>query len=182
MITANKIPLNAATFIRRCTDDVLNGRYAATPDGYLEYLIAVTQRRNPKLLEYIRVLDRRTGKPRYIAEADHIIPRGVWGILMFGIIDRDRCGTSFNVLSNLFWRDPQQNRTDDHQSIALVRRDAAGVRLSSRAGFEWRQKWIEIFLRTKRDEVLPFHGDIVDPHDFDQIPSAGKDSNWLNRD
>jgi len=32
-------------------------------------------------MQYIRVPDRKTGEPRFSAQADHIIPREVWGIL-----------------------------------------------------------------------------------------------------
>ena len=59
MILSQDIPLDAKTFIQHCTSDVLERRYAASSDGYLEYLIAETEKRNKPLLEYVRVVDKR---------------------------------------------------------------------------------------------------------------------------
>jgi hypothetical protein len=181
MILSKNIPFRAETFIRRCTDDVLQGRYAPGPDDYLEYLVAETERRYARLMHYIRVLDRDTGKPRFYADADHIIPKSVWGILMFGLLARGRSGASFNVLSNLFWRERDWNRKDDHFAIQTIFSEVKKVQLTSRAGVAWRVKWIEIFLRTKRDEGLLFAGDLIDPLALDEMRAAERHSNWLNR-
>lgn len=99
MILSKNIRFTAETFVRRCTEDVLAGRYAPNDDAYLSFLIAETEKRPQyrNLMTYIRVLDRTTGEPRFSADADHIVPRSVWGILMFGFIEPGRCGTSFNV-------------------------------------------------------------------------------------
>lgn len=118
MILSRNIPFHANTFIRRCTEDVLNHRYAPDPDGYLSFLIEQTERRYSKLMQYIRIPDRKTGKPRFSADADHIIPKRVWGILVLGVPDPERCGTSFNVLSNLFWRDRKWNMENDGLAFA----------------------------------------------------------------
>jgi hypothetical protein len=181
MILSRNIPFRAETFVRRCTDDVMRGRYAPTENGYLEYLIGETERRYPRLLQYIRVLDRATGKPRFYADADHIVPRSVWGILMFGTLDRGRSGASYNVLSNLFWRDRKWNQEEDLVFIQSIRQEARGVRLASRDGLAWREKWIEIFLRTKRDEGLLFAGDLIDPLALDALHAPEEHSNWLHR-
>lgn len=84
MIRSRAIPMKAKTFTERCIDDVLQGWFAPTPEGYLDYLIRETEKRNKKLLDYIRVLDQQTGQPRFSAQADHIIPKSVWDILMPG--------------------------------------------------------------------------------------------------
>jgi hypothetical protein len=181
MILSKNIPFRAATFVRRCTDDVLRGRYAPAPDAYLSFLIEQTEKRNRKLIEYIRVVDRSTGQPRFSADADHIIPKSVWGILMFGFIEPGKCGTSFNVLSNLFWRDRQWNQRDDGSAIRVILSEAKSIRLASRAGIAWREKWIEIFLRTKRDEGLLFAGDLVDPFMLDELQAPEEHSNWMSR-
>jgi hypothetical protein len=184
MIHSRSIPMSARTFVKRCTDDVLRGRYATTPDGYLEYLVAETRKRDKRLLDYLRVLDRQSGKPRYSAEADHIIPRSVWPILMFGLIEPGRSGTSFNVLSNLFWRDPDCNRGYDRFAIDAIKGELAKrpVKLNSSEGVKWREKWIEIFLTTKHDEGVMFPGELMEPHKFDEFAAADEQSNWLSRD
>jgi hypothetical protein len=152
MIVSENIPFTAKTFLQRCTEDVMNGRIAPTPDSYLSFLEAETEKR-PRyrpLLNYLKVLDRSTGEPRYCADADHIIPIEVWGILMFGFLEPGQCGRSFNVLTNLFWRDRQWNRGIDQQAIKIISIEAPTKRLNSQEGFAWRQEWIERFLRTKR--------------------------------
>lgn len=181
MILSKNIPAKPATFVNRCTDDVLTGRYAPTPDGYLEYLITETERRHKKLMQYIMVLDRATGQARFSADADHIIPRSVWDVLMFGFAEYGKCGVSFNVLSNLFWRDRQWNQKEDHSLIRNILSEAKSVQLGSKDGLAWRAKWIEIFLNTKRDEGLLFAGELVNPFAFDEMESANEHSNWLNR-
>jgi hypothetical protein len=176
--------MKAATFVKKCTDDVLRGHYAATANAYLEYLIEETRKRDPELLAYIRVLDRESGKPRYSAEADHIIPRSVWGILMFGLAEPGSSGTSFNVLSNLFWRDPNCNRGYDQFAIEAIKGELVkkSIQLNSLEGVKWREKWIEVFLTTKHDEGLMFPGELMEPHKFDVFAAADGQSNWLNRD
>jgi hypothetical protein len=181
MILSKNIPMNADTFLKRCTADVLQGRYAPGPDDYLEYLMMETERRYPSLMTYLRVPDRNAGEQRHSADADHIIPRSVWSTLMFGFVTPLNNGNSYNVLSNLFWRAPDWNRQIDRQSIDIIRTEARSMRLNTAAGQEWRRKWIEIFLRTKHDEGLLFAGEVVDPFQFDRMESAGKHSNWLNR-
>src|SRR5215472_270852 len=76
--------------------------------------------RYPSLYTYVKVLDRRTGDPRFSADADHIIPKSVWNILMPATL-RGQPGDKFpcysGVLSNLFWRDKKFNRNDDDLAI-----------------------------------------------------------------
>jgi hypothetical protein len=181
MITAKKIPLQAPAFIRSCTNDVMRGRFAASEDGYLDFLVAETEKRDKRLLNYLRVWDRAAGQARFSADADHIVPRSVWGILMFGFLDRGRAGTSFNVLSNLFWRDRMWNQANDQLAISIIKSEATTVELHSRAGLEWRRKWIEIFLRTKHDEGFQLDADFVDPIALDDLTGPDGGSNWLNR-
>lgn len=181
MILSQNIPVKAETFVRRCTDDVMRGRYAPNPDAYHQYLERETEKRYPKVLAYLRVLDRESGGQRYSADVDHIIPRSVWRILMFGFIEPGKCGAAAGVLSNLFWRDIRWNRGEDMPLIDHIRGEAQSVRLDSRAGMAWRANKIEFFLRTKREEGLPFAGDVMDPLALDGLHAARRDSNWLNR-
>ena len=70
---------------------------------------------------------------------------------------------------------------DDAPAIRAIRSEAQSKRLASRDGIAWREKWIEIFLRTKRDEGLLFAGDLVDPFTLDELEAPEKHSNWMSR-
>jgi hypothetical protein len=181
MIRSRSIPLTAPRFITACKDDVALNRYAPAGD-YLEYLIKVTKSRDSRLLSFIRVHDRRTGKPRYFAEADHIVPRAVWNLLMTDVVEPGNGARACDVISNLFWRDPHFNKSNDQQTIDLVRSEAAArsFKPNSTAGIDWRRKWIEILLRTKHDEGVMFPGEVLDPRVFDRMVAADEQSNWLN--
>jgi hypothetical protein len=181
MIHSRSIPLSARRFIAACKDDVALGRYAPSGD-YLDYLIKVTKQRDSRLLSYIRVLDRHSGQPRYSAEADHIIPQAVWHVLMTDVVEPGKGARAFDVISNLFWRDPYFNKSNDQQAIDLILSDAASrsFKSNTRSRVDWREKWIQIFLRTKHDEGVSFPGEIVDPRIFDEMMAADEQSNWLN--
>lgn len=181
MILSKNIPKRADVFIRRCTADVAADRCAR--DGeYLAYLESETARRYPRLMPFIRVVGRASGKPRYYAQADHIIPRSVWNVLMFGELRTREPSSAVNVLSNLFWRGEHENRAFDQRQILLLRNEARGVRLATTDGLAWRRRWIEIFLNLKREEGLPFPGDFVDPTELDALQAPSPDhSSWLHR-
>lgn len=181
MILTKTIPVNAQDFVRRCSHDCRVGKYAKDGD-YLEFLIAETRRSHEKLLEFLRVIDRRSGMPRFHAQADHIIPQAVWSILM----PRDLCGPGgpdgafMHALSNLFWRGPVENQSLDHEAIKHIRREATTMlRQAPARRQEWAKKWIEIFLLTKRDEALAFPGDLVNLSSLDKLPARGVGTNWM---
>jgi hypothetical protein len=181
MILTKTIPINAQDFIRRCSHDCRTGKYAKDGD-YLEFLIAETGKSHQKLLDFLRVVDRRSGKPRYHAQADHIIPQKVWRLLM----PRELCGPDrpdgvfMHVLSNLFWRGPVENQSLDGQAIRLIRSEATAVAREAPARRQaWASRWIEIFLLTKRDEALAFPGDLVNLSALDNIPARGTGTNWM---
>jgi hypothetical protein len=182
MIHSNSIPLTAKKFIGACKDDVAQGRYAPAGD-YLEYLIKVTKSTDLPLLSIIRRLDRTTGQPRYLAQADHIIPQSVWHLLMTEVVEPGKGARACDVISNLFWREPDWNEKEDNQSIQIIKSEAAApsFKPNSSAGKDWRRKWIEIFLKTKHDEGFS----PTEPHDprtFDRMRAADEQSNWLNID
>ena len=181
MIHSRSIPLTAPRFIGACKDDVALGRYALAGE-YLEFLIKVTEQKDARLLSFIRVLDRKTGQPRYSAEADHIIPRAVWFLLMADIVEPGKGARACDVITNLFWRDPYFNKSVDQQAIELIRSEAASPSFNpnSKSGLEWRRRWIEIFLRTKHDEGVMFPGEVLDPRLFDRMIATDEQSNWLN--
>jgi hypothetical protein len=181
MMIAKTIPINAQDFVRRCSHDCRLGRYAK--DGnYLEFLIAETGKSHPKLLEYLRVVDRRVGQPRYYAQADHIIPQAVWSILMPSELrGPDRLdGVFMHALSNLFWRGPIENQSLDQEAIRHICSEAStAARKPPAKRQEWTAKWIEIFLLTKRDEALVFPGDHVNLSVLENVPARGSGTNWM---
>ena len=181
MIVTKTIPINAQDFIRRCSHDCRLGRYAK--DGnYLDFLIAETGKSHPRLLEYLRVVDRSVGQPRYHAQADHIVPQAVWSILMPSeLCGPDRAdGVFMHALANLFWRGPVENQSLDQEAIRHIRSEASvTLRRPPAKRQEWTAKWIEIFLLTKRDEALVFPGDCVDLSVLDKLPARGSGTNWM---
>jgi hypothetical protein len=67
-------------------------------------------------------------RPRYSAEADHIIPQAVWFLLMQDIVEPCKGARACDVISNLFWRDPYFNRSNDQQAIDLTQeRESTGA-------------------------------------------------------
>jgi hypothetical protein len=181
VILTKSIPIDAQDFVRRCSHDCRVGRYAKDGD-YLEFLIAETGKTHQKLLEFLRVVDRRSGMPRYHAQADHIVPQAVWPILM----PSDLCGPNradgpfMHALSNLFWRGAFENQSHDQEAIRHILSEATPVsRQAPSKRQSWAKKWIEIFLLTKRDEALAFPGDLVNLSTLDKLPARGAGTNWM---
>jgi hypothetical protein len=181
MILSENIPARASTFLARCRRDVLHGRFAGNPDAYLEFLIQASQAADPRILEYLRVMDRATGEPRYYGEADHIVPRAVWVTLMPHDLLGPRAPDGYSaVLSNLFWRDPHFNATCDQPLIGHIREESRRVSRHTPQGRQWAEGWIQFFLDTKRDEGMLFAGIPVDPLTLDKrIFAAHVGTNWL---
>jgi len=181
MILAKHIPVYADDFIRRCGTACRLNKFAK--DGnYKELLILETGKSHPKLLEYLKVHDRRPGRPGYWAQVDHIVPQAVWVTLMpIELHGPDRPDGAFmHCLSNLFWRGPVENQSYDQSFINKVREEETSIsRKSPSERQSWSKKWIEIFLRTKHDEALVFPGDHVDPSRFEDLPANNPGTNWL---
>jgi len=70
---------------------------------------------------------------------------------------------------------------NDRSSIRTIVEESASVRPASPKGIDWRRKWIEVFLRTKRDEGLLFADDLMHLHAFDHVQATPSDSNWMKR-
>jgi hypothetical protein len=176
MILGSAIPSKPEKFIQNCTNDALIGRYAQPASRYLDYLAEETESRYPSLYRYVKVLDRRTGNARYSADADHIIPKSVWNILMPGNLrgaPDEKFPAYSGVLTNLFWRDKGFNRKDDNLAIKLIKEaNQAGSSLD-------RDKWISIFLRTKRDEGVLCTADVTDPRKLDELIGPSSKTNWM---
>jgi hypothetical protein len=181
MILAKQIPIHAQDFIRRCATDCRLGRYAR--DGDYRFLLREATKKSHKgLLEYLQRHDAKEGEAKYWAEVDHIIPQAVWTLLMPPEVrgpDRPD-GCFMHVLSNLFWRGPNENRSFD-QSLISVTQDEGRIyaRKPPRERQEWAGSRIEIFLRTKHDEALVFPGDHIDPSRFRNMEARGTGTNWM---
>jgi hypothetical protein len=179
MILSKNIPKRVSTFLDRCRRDVLHGRFAKNPGAYLDFLVQATQAADPSLIQYLRVVDRDSGGARYHGQADHIVPRAVWVILMpDDLLGSDTPDGYSAVLSNLFWRDPHFNASCDQPVIAHIRAEAA--KRSRRQDPSWADGWIQFFLRTKRDEGMLFAGVPEDPLTLDKrLFEAHVGTNWL---
>jgi len=180
MIHARHIFTDPQEFIRRCATDCRLGRYAQN-DDYLEFLIQQTQRRDRKLLSYLARVGRGYGETRYYADADHIVPKSIWHLLM----PRELCGPDRpsgaykHSLSNLIWRGQVENRRDDEQAIDMVF-DEAHTRRSPSEKRIWANEWIRRFLVTKRDEALACPADLVDLSSLEDMSANGDGTNWLH--
>jgi hypothetical protein len=176
MILAKNIPIHADDFIRRCSTDIRLGRYAKDGD-YRELLVTETGKSHAKLLEFLRVNDRRPGKRRLYADADHIIPQSVWPVLMPSELQ----GKEYvHAVANLFWRAVVENQSLDNRFIQQIRSEqgrVAGQAPSQRQA--WAKRWIETFLRTKHDEALVFPGDHIDPSRFHSMEGGPRGTNWM---
>jgi hypothetical protein len=150
MVRARKIPADAEHFIRDCEKDVLAGNYCRTADGYLDFLIQATQREDLAFRTYLEVQDRKPGEQRFYADADHIIPRSVWPVLMPVqlLIAKP---WYYNVLTNLFWRVSSFNKSIDQFAIIQIQHEATRVRRYSPEWRRWTREWINCFLATKRE-------------------------------
>lgn len=77
------------------------------------------------------------------------------------------------ALSNLFWRDKKFYRKDDDLAIKLIQE-------AHEAGSSWDlDKWIRIFLFTKRDEGVLCTADLSDPRKLDELIGPGTKTNWM---
>jgi hypothetical protein len=149
--------------------------------AYLEFLIQASRAADPRILEYLRVTDRATGEPRYYGQADHIVPRAVWTILMPDDLLGPSAPDGYSaVLSNLFWRDQHFNESCDQPVIAHIQAESTRTSRRTPQGRQWADKWIQFFLHTKRDEGMLFAGVAVDPLTLDKrIFAAHVGTNWL---
>jgi hypothetical protein len=181
MIVADRIPLQAEEFIRRCATDCRLGRYAHNGD-YKAYLERETARVDSQLLDYLRRHDAKPGEPTYWAEADHIIPRSVWPLIMPRELrgEENREAHFMHTRSNLWWRGPHENHALDQRFINVIKQEAiVYARRPPNIRHEWEASRIEMFLRTKHDEALVFPGDLIEPYRFKALEAYNVRSNWM---
>jgi hypothetical protein len=168
MILSKNIPLNADTFLANIKRDIDHGLQAG---DYRALLIRETRLRYPGLIEGLSDHGQnRRGGVRVLADADHIVPRAVWSVLIPPIWNLPgQPPTSPDILSNLFWRTVTYNRgaatrgeAVDLPWILHIKAEAPG-----KASPAWARQYVEMFLRTKHDEGV--NVDVpIDPHRLDQ--------------
>lgn len=183
MVVSKNIPMQASTFIRRCVVDRRLGRYAQPPSKYRDFLHEHTEQHYKTLLRLLTVFDRQKGEQRLTADADHIVPKSVWPLLMPASLQGRMFGKFpeySGVLSNLFWRHSDFNREDDDPLITQVMVEARRYRRGTKEWAAWAANRIECFLHTKHDEPTPVSGIPTDPAYLDAYEALhDPDSQWL---
>lgn len=164
MITAAQIETDPAAFITRCLGHVTAGMYPASRNGYWDLLMRETP---PELNRYFQRVDRSAGTERTFVDADHIIPRSVWTLLMPTQLTTDPRYES--VLGNLAWRSTvfNQDQNTDLPMIEAVRAESTANPRGSPGWQDWSRNWIEMFTSVKQQEGNPLAGYYVNPHTID---------------
>ncbi|WP_282606903.1 hypothetical protein [Pelagibius sp. Alg239-R121] len=172
MIMASQIPATAAAFVSRCQAHLQQGLYPSRADGYRAFLIEQTRQRDPQLLFYIERNDRAEGTQGTFTDADHIVPRSVWHLLM--PIQFHTAPEYDSLLGNLAWRSIVFNRRHvagkkdglimesyDHHLIEQIRLEATRPANGPQNRI-WADSRIEWFLQTKQIESNPLSGYYVE--------------------
>jgi hypothetical protein len=177
MILSKNIPLYVKTFLNNIRRDFRAGAYA---EDYRGLLIRETRMRYPGLVEGLGDLGRgptRRGEVRVLADADHIIPRSLWAILIPPAWNLPGTPPATpNILSNLFWRTVTCNRGAPSRGEALDHAWINHIKAEAQAGVNptahWANRYIQMFLQTKHDEGVNI--DIpLDPGRVDQMQGGG---------
>jgi hypothetical protein len=174
MILSANIPLNAPAFLNNLHRDYRAGLHS--PD-YRALLIRETRARYPGLVEGLADLGRgRTarGEVRVLADADHIIPRSVWAILIPLVWNHPGPPPPTpDILSNLFWRTVSCNRGAPSRGEALDHEWIARIKVEAKAlsSAPWALQLIQMFLRTKHDEGVNIDTPL-DPRRVDTMMSG----------
>lgn len=179
MITTAQIPATAGAFITRCQAHLQQGLYPSQANRYRAFLIEQTRRSDPQLLAYIERNDRAAGTQSTFTDADHIVPRSVWHLLM--PIQFHTAPEYDSLLGNLAWRSIVFNRrhvtaTDasevfesyDHHLIEQIRTEAAQP-ANGPQNRVWADNRIEWFLQTKQLEGNPLSGYYVETARLDAL-------------
>jgi hypothetical protein len=174
MILSANIPLNAPAFLKNIQRDYRAGLHSS---DYRALLIRETRARYPGLVEGLADAGRgRTarGEVRVVADADHIVPRSVWPILIPLVWNLPGPPpTTPDILSNLFWRTvscnrgaPSRGEALDHDWITHIKAEARTL-----ASAPWALRNIQMFLRTKHDEGVNIDTPL-DPRRVDDMMSG----------
>jgi len=172
MIISNNIPLNLNTFLTNVRNDYNKGLYSAQ---YRQFLERETRARYPGLVEGLSEPIGGPRRTRVIADADHIVPRSVWSLLI--PLAWNLPGPpppSPDVLSNLFWRTVTCNRGSEKRGEALDQADIRQIQLEAKTKTspDWARFHISRFLRHKHDEGVNI--DLpLDPHRIDRMTAGG---------
>jgi hypothetical protein len=156
VILSSNIPLHVDVFLDAIYRDFAEGRHSS---DYRGLLLRETRARYPGLVDGLRDLGRRRKRPgdvSLLADADHIVPKSVWPILIPLAWNLPGAPPDTpHLLSNLFWRTvtlnrgaPSRGEAVDLQWIGHIKREAAAKKVTPL----WARQYIEFFLRTKHDE------------------------------
>lgn len=180
------IPAEPRVFVANCLADKREGRFAKPAGRYLDYLRGVTKEFDAAMYNFVAVVDRERGQERFHADADHIIPKSLWNILMpselinFNRVTKEPNDEQFpifsGVVSNLFWRTRDWNRKEDNQSIRECEKEARKAR--GKLPQTEKDRWIAMLLLTKSDEGVFCIGVPTDPHELDKLVGPSKHSNF----
>ena len=179
MIIASQIPATAGAFISRCQAHLQQRLHPSRADGYRDFLIEQTQKRDPQLWFYVKRNDRAEGAQSTFTDADHVVPRSVWHLLM--PIQFHTAPEYESLLANLAWRSIVFNRRHlvdedegrpvesyDHHLIEQVQHEARDV-TNGPHNRDWADSRIEWFLQTKQRESNPLSGYYVDNTRIDEM-------------
>lgn len=176
MIVSSRIPLEVQRFLNNLYQDRKAELFSS---DYRGLLIRETKRRYPGLIKGLsRLGHTRAGRERVIADADHIVPKSLWDIVMPLAWNLEGDPPGPNTLSNLFWRTVGNNRGStkrgdafDQDYIEMFKRQAKQFPNKTPEAVHWAFSVIEFFLQTKHVE-----GTNVDlpmqPHRLDAVREA----------
>ena len=174
MILSRNIPLNVQAFLNNTYRDF----HAGLHGDYRALLIRETRTRYPGLVEGLADLGRgrtRRGEVRVIADADHIVPRSLWKILIPPVWNLPGAPPlTPDILSNLFWRTVPFNRGAESRGEALDQSWIRHIKAESKtkASKQWAQQYLLMFLRTKHDEGVNIDVPLA-PGRVDQMSGGG---------
>jgi hypothetical protein len=172
MVVSRRIPLEVQRFLNNLYQDRAAHLYAK---DYRGLLIRETKRRYPGLVKGLsRVGLTRNGRERVIADADHIVPKSLWKIVMPLAWNLGGNVPDPNSLSNLFWRTVTNNRGStkrgdafDQDYINQFKREARQFPNKTPDAVHWANGVIEFFLHTKHDEGVNIDTP-MQPHRIDE--------------
>ncbi len=157
VILSSKIPSNVQLFLNRLYQHQQAKLFS---DDYRALLIRETEQRYPGLIRGLSRTGRtRRGLPRVVADADHIVPRSLWELVMPLAWNLSGSPPPADTLGNLFWRTVRNNRGStkrgdafDQDYITEFKREAKLFPKKTAAATHWAWFVIKFFLETKRIE------------------------------
>lgn len=157
MILSRNIPSDVQPFLNRLYQHQQAKLFSR---DYRALLIRETERRYPGLIRGLsRTGHTRRGLPRVVADADHIVPKSLWKLVMPLAWNLPGSPPSADTLGNLFWRTVSNNRGStkrgdalDQDYITEFKRQAQLHPKKTPSAAHWAWFVIGFFLETKKIE------------------------------